>query len=78
MRWQQRMQRYLWATLAALIVGVGLPYLEVAVACQRPISEGCVWGRAYFPLNVAATLLIGGVPAFLAVLWLTRRSGKTE
>ena len=70
------MNRYLWALIAAVVVGVGLPQIEIALACRHPLSEACVWGHAYLPLNVAATVLLLGVPTFLVVAWLLGRRGK--
>jgi len=69
-------KRYLWGAIAAVVVGVGAPRLEVAVACRRPISEPCVWGRAYLPVNVAATLVILGVPIFGFVARMTGRRAR--
>jgi len=63
----------LFGIAVCLIVGFGLPPLEVALACQRPISEGCVWGRALISVNIVATLIIAGIPAGLLTAWFTRR-----
>ena len=67
------MKRYLWSFIAAIFVGVGLPLLEVEIACLRPSSESCVWGRALLPVNIAATLVIVGAPTFFLVLWAQGR-----
>jgi putative exporter of polyketide antibiotics len=72
------MHRYLCALIAAMCVGLGLPQIEVALACRRPVSEACVWGHAYLPLNIAATLLLGGVPTFLVVAWFLCRRGTAK
>ncbi len=63
----------LFGMAAGLIVGFGLPYLELAIACLRPISEGCVWGRAVIPVNIAATLVILGIPVGVVAAWWARR-----
>jgi hypothetical protein len=72
------MHRYLWSLITALVVGLGLPYIEVAYACRRQLSEACVWGHAYLPLNLAATLLLVGGPTFLVTSWLLRRRSRPE
>jgi hypothetical protein len=72
------MNRYILALIAAVLVGLGLPQVEVALACRRPLSEACVWGHAYLPLNVAATLLLLGVPTFLVIIWLLGRRDRAE
>jgi hypothetical protein len=72
------MRRYSWGFVAAMLVGLGAPHLEVALACRRPISEGCVWGRALLPVNVVASLVILGIPTFLVVVWLLGRRGKAK
>ncbi len=72
------MNRYLLALLGAGLVGIGLPQLEVAFACRRPVSEGCGWWHASLPVNVAATFLLLGVPTFFVIVWLLGRRGKAE
>lgn len=72
------MHRYIWALIIALVIGLGLPLLEVAFVCRQPASEACVWGRAYLPLNGVATLLILGVPTFFVVVWIFGRRRKAE
>ena len=70
------MNRYLWGLIAAVFVGIGVPLLEVKIACLRPASESCVWGRALLPVNIVATLVILGTPTFLFVVWLLGRRGR--
>lgn len=42
--------------------GVTYPYLDLAIACRNPISEACVWGKAYFSLTLGVSLiLVSGV-----------------
>lgn len=62
-----------------LLVGVGYPIVDVGLACRIPISEACVWGKAYFPLTLGVSVvLLGGLAAGLAyallVWWRGRRS----
>jgi hypothetical protein len=53
----------LFGMAVGLLVGFGLPHLEVARACLRPISEGCVWGRSLIAVNIIATLILVGLDA---------------
>lgn len=50
------------AIVLSLATGALFSWGKLAYHCRRPISEACVWGRAYnavaFPLE---TLLIGAV-----------------
>ena len=47
---------------------------------SRPISEPCVWGKAYFPLTLGASVVIlgGAVTALLyaALMWRRRRQSR--
>lgn len=66
------------AVAVGLIAGIGYAVMDVALACRVPTSEACVWGKAYFPLALGASvLLVGGVVATLlyAVLAWRRRDG---
>jgi hypothetical protein len=60
-----------------LAVGAGYPVVDVALACRAPISEACVWGKAYFPLTLSVSVVVlgGGVSGLLyAVLrWRLNR-----
>lgn len=57
-----------------MVVGVGYPYVDLAVSCRIPASEACVWGKAYFPLTLALSLvLLGGMSAGLVYAWLAWR-----
>lgn len=51
---------FLTALSVGLIVGVGYPFVDVAIACRVPISEGCVWGKAYFPLTLGLSVVMLG------------------
>ena len=62
-----------------LMVGLGYPVVDVALACRTPTSEACVWAKAYFPLTLGASLvLLGGSAAGLvyAILTWWRRPAK--
>jgi hypothetical protein len=68
------------ALAAGLVVGIGYPFVDVGLACRRPISEACVWGKAYFPLTlgVSVVLLGGAVTAVLyaVLMWRRRRQSR--
>jgi len=62
------------AFLVGLLAGVGYPFVDLAVACRVPTSEGCVWGKAYFLLTLSLSLVIvGGTVAGLVYAGLMRR-----
>ena len=75
-----RRSPFLTALSAGLIVGVGYPFVDLALACREPISEACVWGKAYFPftLGVSVVLLGGVVTALLyaVLVWRNRRQSR--
>lgn len=61
--------------LGGLVVGVGYPYVDIAIKCRSPISEASVWGKAFFSLTQTVSLaLVGGISAgvIYAVLALLR------
>jgi hypothetical protein len=67
---------FLTAIFAGLLVGVGYPFVDLALACRAPISEACVWGKAYLPLTLGVSVVVlGGVVTglFYAVLLWWRR-----
>ena len=62
------------ALAAGLLVGIAYPLIDLALACRRPESEACVWGKAYFPLTLGLSLvLLGGVTAAVVYVLLRRR-----
>ncbi len=73
--------RFWAALLVGVAVGVGYPYIDLALKCRDPASEACVWGKAYFALTLGASVvLIGGVTAALLyalMRWRGRRGGGT-
>lgn len=57
-----RRSSLLVALAVGLVAGIGYPVVDVALACRVPISEACVWGKAYFPLTLGlSVVLVGGV-----------------
>jgi hypothetical protein len=62
-------RQYAWSAVAGLVVGLGVPRLELIVACGRAVSESCVWGRALLPVFEVACLVFLGLPTFFLVRW---------
>lgn len=66
------------AILVGLAVGVGYPYVDLALACRQADSEACVWGKAYFALSLGlSVVLIGGLTAgvmYMALAYWRKRS----
>jgi hypothetical protein len=59
---RSRLSRALVATALGLIVAVAYPVLDIALACRQPISEQCVWGKAYLPLTLGLSVMFGPAP----------------
>ncbi|MFZ2493876.1 MAG: hypothetical protein WA208_20545 [Thermoanaerobaculia bacterium] len=51
----------------AAAVAVAIPLVRLWTACRDPMSEACVWGKAYLPLSIGLYLVIAGPVVFLAV-----------
>jgi len=49
---------FLVAIAAGLVAGVGYPFVDLALACRAPVSEACVWGKAYLPLTLGLSLVL--------------------
>ena len=66
---------FLTALCVGLIVGIGYPFVDVALACRVPISEACVWGKAYFPLTLSVSVVVlgGAVTGLLYAVLIRRR-----
>ena len=72
---------FLTALCVGLIVGIGYPFVDVALACRVPISEACVWGKAYLPLTLGLSVVIVGGPitgSLYVVLIRRRRSSGDD
>lgn len=65
-----------------IVVGVGYPYVDIAVSCRIPTSEACVWGKAYFPLTLGLSIvLLGGLSAGLVyalLAWRRKHNGADD
>lgn len=66
---------FLTAIGVGLVVGIGYPFVDVALACRVPISEACVWGKAYLPLTLGVSVLVlgGAVTGLLYAVMIWRR-----
>ena len=63
--------RAIVSVIIGLVVGVAYPFVDIALRCSAPMSEACVWGKAYFMLTVAVSVpLIGAVAAAVAYICL--------
>jgi hypothetical protein len=74
---RNRRARLLVAALAGAAVGMGYPYLDVALKCRAPASEACVWGKAYFSLTLTVSIVVLGSLAagltYALLTWYGRR-----
>jgi hypothetical protein len=59
-------RRIIVSALLALAIGVGVPLLELSIKCREPVSEVCVWAKAYLPLSFSVGLAMGLVAAVVA------------
>lgn len=70
------------ALLVGAVIGIGYPFLDVALACRAPDSEACVWGKAYFPLTLTISVVVlGGVAAglvYAVLIWRRSRQGDND
>lgn len=66
---------FLTALCVGLTAGIGYPFVDVALACRVPISEACVWGKAYFPLTLGVSVVVlgGAVTGLLYAVLIRRR-----
>lgn len=67
----------LFALEAGLIVGVTYPFVDLGLTCRSPVTDACLWGKAFLPLTLGASIfLLGGIVTglFYAVLMWRYRS----
>lgn len=48
-----------------LAITFGVPLAERYLACRTPISEACVWAKAYLTLSFGLWAIAGAVAVFL-------------
>ena len=77
---RSRLSLLLIALSAGLVAGIGYPLVSVGLACRVPVSEACVWGRAYFSLTLGASVVIvgGAVTAlvYAGLMWHRRHQSR--
>ena len=70
-----RRSSLLLALSGGLVVGIAYPFVDIALACRAPMSEACVWGKAYFSLTLTVSVVVlGPIVAALAYALLRWRS----
>lgn len=71
---------FLTALCVGLTVGIGYPFVDITLACRAPISEACVWGKAYLPLtlSVSVVLLGGSVTGLLYAVLIWRHPPRDD
>lgn len=71
---------FLTALAVGMTVGIGYPFLDVALACRVPVSEACVWGKAYFPLTLGVSVVVlgGAVTGLLYAVLIRRRRSSGD
>lgn len=66
--------------VAGFAIGIGLPFLQVWLACGAPESEACVWGRSLLPVTVSISAALFGAIIALAIFGVleSRRAASRE
>jgi hypothetical protein len=61
--------------MAGIFLGItfGVPLIERYLACRAPISEACVWAKAYLPLSFGLWAIAGAVVVFVFHVVTRRR-----
>ncbi len=60
--------------LAAAAVAAAIPWVQVRITCwSDPLSEACVWGKAYLPLSTGISLVVF-TPAIFLIFWFIERA----
>lgn len=77
-----RSSALLVALSAGLVAGIAYPYVDIAIACRAPMSEACVWGKAYFSLTLTVSVvLLGGMVAgvvYVVLGWRRDRQSRGD
>lgn len=71
---------FLTALCVGLTAGIGYPLVDLALACRVPISEACVWGKAYLPLTLSVSVVVlgGPVTGLLYAVLIWRRPSRDD
>ena len=71
---------FLTALCVGLTSGIGYPFVDLALACRVPISEACVWGKAYLPLTLSVSVVVlgGSVTGLLYAVLIWRRPSRDD
>ncbi len=72
---------FLTALAIGLVVGVSYPFVDLGLTCRAPSSEACVWGKAYLPLTLGVSVVLGSIVtalAYAALVWQRRRQSKDD
>lgn len=48
------------ALAVGLLAGIGYPCVDLALDCRVPMSEACVWGKAFLPLTLGLSFVFMG------------------
>jgi hypothetical protein len=59
-------RRALLSVLVFVVLAAGVPLLELWIKCRQPVSEACVWAKAYLPLSLGIGVVIGLLAAVIA------------
>lgn len=54
------------------------PFIDLALKCRNPLSEACVWAKAFLPLSLILNAVVIGVPVFIAVYELRAAQSSTR
>jgi hypothetical protein len=68
--------RALVCLLVVVGIGAGVPLVERWMKCRLPMSEACVWAKAYLSLSFALWAVAGLLAAFVTWVLLGRRPDK--
>lgn len=52
------------ALAAGALISLGWPLVDLVLTCRDPVSEACVWGKAYIVLTLSLSgIFVGGAVA---------------
>lgn len=72
-----RRARLLTALATGALISLGYPLLDLALACRDPVSEACVWGKAYVALTpCSSAVFVGGAVVTGVHIGLTCRDQR--